>query len=147
MTADEFPNADKSLGPGIERGGRATIKALRAPLFLIVIACLLPGCGAPSVCPCAYYAPNCCLSITNESGLDLEAVVIESRNGAKANVPMLHAGADTNLTLQGKGEDTYRIMAYTLNGDTIKGNATYYEDGYWIDNRILRDTIVTEVKP
>lgn len=130
-------------------GERSTIKAWNAPFFLIlgVVAFLLQGCGSSSGCPCAYSAPNCCISITNQSGLDLEAVVIESTKGAKANVPLLHAGADTHLTLEGKGEDTYRIMAYAQNGDTITGSAMYYEDGYWIDNRILPDTIVTEVKP
>lgn len=129
--------------------GRSTFKDLQALLLLITgtIAFVLHGCGRSAVCPCAYYAPNCCLSITNDSGLDLEAVVIESANGAKASVPLLRAGKDTHLTLEGKGEDTYRIMAYTQSGDTITGSAMYYEGGYWIDNRILHDTILTEVKP
>lgn len=115
-------------------------------LTVVMVALLLQRCGRSSTCPCTYYAPNCCVSISNESGLELRAVEVRSANGAQSSILGLQAGSDTAITLAGKGEDTYKIIAYTMKGDTISGSALYYESGYWIKNRILEDTILTEVK-
>jgi hypothetical protein len=145
-----FPNVDVGLGLEIKSAGEA-IYSINGPkcarlLAVVMVALLLQRCGRSSTCPCTYYAPNCCVSISNESGLDLRAVEIRSANGARSDLPVVQAGTDTAITLAGKGEDMYNIMAFTMKGDTIRGSAMYYESGYWINNRILEDTILTEVK-
>jgi hypothetical protein len=74
----------------------------------------------------------------------LKLVMVESAKGSTSSISGMKVKSDTAIVLQGRGEDNYRIVAYTTTGDSIRGIAGYYENGYWVKNRIMPDTILTD---
>ncbi|MBP7513620.1 MAG: hypothetical protein KA791_03680 [Flavobacteriales bacterium] len=117
--------------------------AFHAPLALF--GCI--GCAGPlDQGPCKHSYPDCCVSLSNETGIRVIAVTVKTGHGDSVGFGHVSPAARAYFLLPSqRGECEYRIEAMTEDGRTRSGECGYYEGGYWLHNRILPDTIITDV--
>lgn len=110
-----------------------------------LFACI--GCSGPfDRGPCSHSYPDCCISLSNETGVRIISVTVKTSQGETVGFGHLSPNTHGSFLLPGqRGECDYRIEAVTEDGVVRSGECGYYEGGYWLRNRILPDTIITEV--
>lgn len=114
--------------------------------FLFLCATLLTGCSSSEGdCDCGYARsyPICCVSLTVDPGVKGEAFL---GPGVWLSLGRITQRKDTAMPLNEGGEGSCRFIFVTDQRDTLLGSELYFEGGYCISGRVLKDTILSTAR-
>jgi len=111
-------------------------------LFYIIILLTLTGivaCDRKEKCDCT--RDNVCVTIINKTDQPVKMVRLLTHGMSKVESGLLSTDAKTCLSFNSPGENSFKLTATLINGDTIGSTEVYSEGGYKFIGTLTNDTI------
>jgi hypothetical protein len=114
-------------------------------LGLMYMSAVIGCSNSEGDCDCGYARiyPMCCVSLTVDPGVDGQAFL---GPGVWRSLGTISERKDTAMALNNGGEGVCRFVFITEAHDTLLGPELYFEGGYCISGRVLKDTILSHAR-